>query len=277
MPSADELARLYERYSYDHRGLTAVPQFVHPILEGVVRSFAPYRATNRLLDVGFGAGSLLKAAVAEGWATYGIETSALAVTQAREHGLGEVVHGDFLTAPFPNGWFDVIALDGVIEHLIDPVSFARRARELLTPSGLFYVTAPHGRGLSARWLGVAWSVWAPPEHLHLFSTRSIAVCLDRAGFSARSVNTRGVNPYELLRRVPSARQQPRGAPAAARFNRVDSSYQLNRRLMASPAGRGLKWLANAALDVARLGDSVVSYAVPNKLNMVPSPMPSREK
>jgi SAM-dependent methyltransferase len=256
VPTPDELDRIYERYSYDERHLGAIPAFVSEVLDEVVATFAPYRRTGRLLDVGFGAGSLLAAARRAGWETHGIETSALAVRQAREDLLGDTRHGDFLTEPYPASSFDVIAIDGVLEHLIEPRRFVTRARDLLVPGGLLYVTVPHGRGLSARVCGAEWSVCAPPEHLHLFSRRSLSRLLSDAGFARVGLLTKGMNPYEILRRV--RRTHPRdGGPC---FDRVESSYALNARLTGSRIGRLIKGLANAVLNATRLGDNVVAYA-----------------
>lgn len=258
MPTPAELDALYARYSYDSRDLETVPDFVASILAGVIASFEPYRRTGRFLDVGFGAGSLLRAAKAGGWETHGIEFSRLAVEQARANGFEHAIEGDFLNAPYSAGHFDVVAMDGVIEHLTNPAAFMRHAQLLLRPGGLLYITAPHGSGLSRRLLGAAWSVCAPPEHLHLFSRRSARRALRAAGFTDIDLSTRGVNPYEILNHV---RGRVRAAPSGAHsFDRVESSYRLNGALVGNPAGRVFKQLVNGVLSATGLGDQLVARA-----------------
>lgn len=253
MPSPAELDRVYARYSYEDRHLGSIPPFVFEVLAGVVRTYEPHRRTGRILDVGFGAGALLAAAKRAGWETHGIETSSLAVQQARENALGSVRHGDFLAEPYPTASFDVVAMDGVIEHLLQPGAFLRRARELLTPGGLLYVTVPHGRGFSARVLGADWSVCAPPEHLHLFSLPSMRWLLRAEGFNTHRILTKGINPHEIVRRFRPRREE--------RFDRVATSYALNARVTGSRGGRFLKTALNRALDAARLGDNIVAYGL----------------
>jgi SAM-dependent methyltransferase len=257
LPTADTLRMVYERYSYDVRHLQAVPAFVFPILTGVVTTFASHRRTNRLLDVGFGAGALLRVATDRGWEAHGIETSALAVRQARANGVAHVIEGDFFAAPYREGLFDVIVMDGVLEHLPEPAKFVQKAARLLRPAGLFYATTPHGRGLSGRLLGTSWSVSAPPEHLHLFSRGSMVRCLRNAGFSGVRVQTRGTNPYEL---VAYLRRRLRPSAAGISFDRVTSSYRLNEALVSSRNGRIVKQVVNGVLDWTRLGDGLAVYA-----------------
>lgn len=239
-PSPDELARHYE-YARDP---AAVPAFVYPILRGVIRGFPRARSTGRLLDVGFGAGAMLRVAAELGWEAHGIEIARSAIDAVRAAGVrAELVEGDFLTYPYERGSFDVVVFDGIVANLRHPLDFLSRAREVLRDGGLLYATTPHGRGVSARVLGADWSACAPPEHLHLFSSRSIALAARRSGFSSARTYTRGVNPLELARRVRLANAAPRGTA-------------VNAVLMRSGSGRFLKRVANALLRAAGLGDQL---------------------
>lgn len=263
LPTRAELDAVYERYSYDRSHLDAMPAFLRPLIDEKVRSFDAYRRSGRLLDVGFGAGGLLRSASAHGWTPYGIELSALAVEQARQNGLGEIVHGDFLTAPFEPGFFDVIVMSELIEHLLAPEAFVRRARALLAPGGLLYLTTPHGRGLSGRVLKETWSVCSPPEHLHLFSRQSIERCLAEGGFGPIRIEARNVHPHELVRwatRPLRGRHADRAPTAFGADDRVQGSYRVNAGLVRSRWGRLLKRAANAVLDVTALGDGLVVRA-----------------
>ena len=266
LPTREEIDAVYERYSYDAQHLDALPAFLQPVIAEKVRSFEPYRRTGRLLDVGFGAGALLRAAKDQGWSPHGIEVSRLAVEQARRNGLGEIVQGDFLEAPFEPGFFDVIVMSELIEHLPAPEPFIRHARRLLAPGGLLYLTTPHGRGLSGRVLRETWSVCSPPEHLHLFSRRSMMRCLAGNGFGPIRVEARSVHPHELvqwakrpfrsLRRTGGHAQDP----SFGADDRVQGSYRVNAALVGSLWGRTLKRAANIVLDATSLGDGLVVHA-----------------
>lgn len=264
-PTREEIDAIYERYSYEAQHLHALPAFLQPVVAEKVRGFAPFRRTGRLLDVGFGAGAFLLAAKEQSWRTYGIEVSRLAIEQARNNGLGEVVHADFLEAPFERAYFDVIVMSELIEHVPDPHAYVRQAQRLLAPGGLLYLTTPHGRGISGRLLKETWSVCCPPEHLHLFSKRSMRRCLTENGFGAIRIESRTVHPHELVqwatRRFWRASAVADRAPEMAADDRVQGSYRVNAMLLGSRWGRLLKQAANFVLDATSLGDGLAVYAV----------------
>src|SRR5688500_7155595 len=152
VPDQSTLASVYDVYGYDS-STSEGPEFLRGILDETVATFEPFRENGRLLEVGFGAGGFLRAAQAAGWDTWGIEVSKTAVTRARALGRGTILEGDFVTSPLEDGSFDVIVMSEILEHLVEPRAFLRRAARLLRPRGLLYATTPHGRGVSGRALG----------------------------------------------------------------------------------------------------------------------------
>jgi SAM-dependent methyltransferase len=179
----------------------------------------------------------------------GTEIAAGAVDAGQAMGL-DIRGGELDELALPDSGFDVVSMIEVVEHVPDPNALLASARRLLRPGGMLYLTTPNGRGISARVLGVRWSVLSPPEHLQLFSIRGLRIVLERAGLVVRKVQAHGVNPGELLRglRAGDGRVIPGG--------RVDTSYRLNESLSASRAGAAFKAAANAALNASRLGDSL---------------------
>lgn len=164
-------------------------------------------------------------------------------------------------AKYPGDHFDVVAASEVLEHVADPSAFVREVARILRPGGLLWATTPHGKGISARVLGSRWSVIAPPEHLQLFSARGMKKMLSDAGFSRARVVAKGVNPFELMRKLRSAGDERQAAHNGGGYERVESGYHLNEMLTKSPARKLLKNSANAALGATRLGDSLKVWAV----------------
>jgi len=225
-----------------------VPAFVERRLGEIVGTFERQRRLNRWLDVGCGAGALLRAASSLGWEAVGTEVSPSAVEAIRATGL-EVHLGRLDDVGLEPGGFDVVSLVEVVEHLADPEQTLRDAARLVRPGGTLYLTTPHGRGLSARLLGTGWSVVAPPEHLQLFSVAGLRALLRRCGLPRARVRTHALNPHEL--RAGILRRRPSSSGA-----RKETGRQLNESLTSTRLGTIGKDAVNVGLNVLRLGDTL---------------------
>ena len=228
----------------------AIPAFVEERLGRVVAEFEPYRSLNRWLDVGCGAGTLLRAAAGRGWAAVGTEVAPGRAEAVRATGL-EVHLGELDELDLDEGGFDVVSLVEVVEHVEAPAALVQSAARLLRPGGAMYLTTPHGRGLSARMLGSGWTVVAPPEHLQLFSVKGIRALLSRAGLDTKRIRTHAVNPHELLGAL-----RRRGGKVTTSSERKQTGYRLNESLSGNRAGAVAKSLANGTLSALRLGDTL---------------------
>ena len=89
----------YEVY-YPEQSLSP-PAFVQTRLEEITAGFSRYRQTNRLLDIGCGAGNLLLAARKNGWDAQGLDVAEQATEHVRSLGF-EVFHGELQNAQFPS-------------------------------------------------------------------------------------------------------------------------------------------------------------------------------
>ena len=246
-------AKDYDDY-YVPENLT-IPDFINARLDEIVDSFAPYRKSNRLLDLGCGTGVLMQAASRAGWDAEGVEISAKAVEYVRSQG-GKVFCGRLDEASFPDNHFDVVASSEVLEHVDDPQGFVRDVARILRPGGLFWATTPHGRGVSARALGLRWSIVVPPDHLLLVSLAGIRALLAAAGFRRSRVVAHAVNPYELMSGILKPRKGAESCTDLHNKERIQTSYQLNEFLTSSPSRKLLRTVANGLLGVARLGDDI---------------------
>lgn len=255
-----EAAQDYDGY-YDTENLS-VPEFIQQRLEAIIGGFSAYRQTNRFLDIGFGAGTLMQAARACGWDVEGLEVSRSAVEHARSLGF-KVFCGELEQAKYPDDYFDVVTASEVLEHLLNPQPLLREIARILRPGGLFWATTPHGRGVSLRVLGTKWSVVCPPEHLHLFSLGGMKRMLSASGFGRVRVVSEGVNPYEIMQGLRSNSQSSGNGASSVEgsgLERVEASYELNENLSKSPVRRALKNTANGLLRLSRLGDSIKIFA-----------------
>jgi 2-polyprenyl-3-methyl-5-hydroxy-6-metoxy-1,4-benzoquinol methylase len=187
MPTPAELAAHHEA-SYregGYAGFAAAEVVRTAIAEnrlGWIRTLAP---PGRWVDVGCSTGAFVAAAVRAGLDAEGLEVSSVAVDAARARGL-TVHHGTVEDFRPPSRLAVVTAFD-VIEHLPDPLGFARRVREWLQPRGLFALTLPNVGSVTARAMGRSWFYYAAPDHVHYFKPRTIVRCLEAAGFTTVTV------------------------------------------------------------------------------------------
>jgi SAM-dependent methyltransferase len=234
------------------------PAFVKERLDEITAEFAPYRQTNKLLDIGCGAGGLLEAARKHGWQAQGLDVSSHAAKHVRELGF-EVFEGELSEAAYPSAQFDVVTAAELLEHIFEPRALLREVARILRPGGLFWTTTPHARGISGRMLGLKWRCVWPPEHLQLFSIRGLKALLREAGFRDIHVDTTGGNPVEIWHALGRTKSAPKTVDQ--HFDRVLTSYQLNESLMKSRSRRALKSTVNSLLNLSRLGDSMKVFAV----------------
>ena len=152
----------------------------------------------RMLDVGCGSGALLQRMRIAGWEVEGVDFDEKAIDRAwREYGVA-VRHGDLRAACYPDGSFDAVTMNHVIEHVHDPIALLAESRRILRPGGRLVVVTPNIASWGHARFGRNWRGLEPPRHLHLFSQKTLAETARRAGFARREVRTACARAYAIL-------------------------------------------------------------------------------
>lgn len=138
------------------------------------------RRKGKIFDFGAGPGFFLDEAKRSGWDIYGCETSEWARVFAKERLKIDLLDGNDLDN-FPDGFFDVVTLFDVIEHLASPGDLLKLAGGKLKPGGLLVITTPRFESFTRKVLGPRWHFMFP-AHLWYFTKISLKVLLDDAGF-----------------------------------------------------------------------------------------------
>lgn len=139
------------------------------------------RPGDRVLDVGCGAGCFLELARSRGAIGVGIETAPCARTLAEARGF-DVHDCDIADAEAPVGHeFDMVCAFQVLEHIVDPVAFARAMADRARPGGTLVLGVPNAEG-SLRW-DKDCSFNIPPHHLTTWTGGALRALADKLGLS----------------------------------------------------------------------------------------------
>lgn len=192
-PSHGDIAAVYADPEYraeDLQDHTTIPGVLEDRVLDTLEQVG-IRPNGRLLDVGCGAGHFLHRARGRGWQVLGQEIAVHSAAFAREtYGLTILAESlDILASSLPPAQFDLITLIGVIEHVPDPVTFLRQLRVLLKPTGTLFILTDNARSWLHFLLRRDFPFIMPPEHLQLFTPRSIDALLYAGGFRRTALRT----------------------------------------------------------------------------------------
>jgi len=157
----------------------------------LLRRFARFRRTRRLLEIGSNVGGFLYRARQMGWQAVGVEPVEVCARYAREqHGL-EVIPATLVEAELDAGAFDVVFSNAVVEHLASPSSVLAEVSRVLRPGGAVYTKTVNYDCYTREGLGPGWKLMATPGHLCLFTPRTLRRLYTQAGLQVVSVRSNG--------------------------------------------------------------------------------------
>ena len=167
------------------------------------------RTGKRVADVGCGDGHLCSQLRAAGWqSVIGVDVSRTRIARAKtlypESQLFTGILDESICEPHS---LDLMVMDSVVEHLINPEEVLAGLTKFLSAEGHFVALTPnmdsgHFSFLGKRWTGML----APHAHIYLFTANSLRRLLEHAGFSDVITGSIHAQPYRLsqfLRRMAS--------------------------------------------------------------------------
>jgi SAM-dependent methyltransferase len=177
-----ELAPFYEKtntdYVYTDPGNVQNLNYYYLKLRELIQGYIP---SGRILDLGCSEGRFLDCM--DGWERFGVELPGPAVDRAVSAYGNNIFVGTIQDATFANSFFDVITLQDVFDHVIDPIDTLRNCFRILKPSGLIVIKVHDISSLFARISGPKYYAIIPPYHLSYFNKKSLGIALEKTGFT----------------------------------------------------------------------------------------------
>ncbi len=153
-----------------------------------VPAMPSYPMSEKILDIGCGAGDTLILLKKLGWDTYGIDMDLLAIQNAKKRGLSNVSLGTYKDiSKYPDNYFDAIRLYHVIEHIDDPSLCLRIIQKKLKKDGEVIVGTPNVSSLASNVFRSYWYNLDSPRHLFLFSPQTLGKLLKKNGFNINKI------------------------------------------------------------------------------------------
>jgi SAM-dependent methyltransferase len=165
--------------------------------ERELRLFREFVPRGRVLDVGCSSGAFLFQLRQRGdYDVIGTDVATGALDHAASRGI-PVIRESFLEHDFGPQRFAAVTFWAVLEHVLDPAAFLRRAADLVEPGGHVFALVPNARSLATRLLGAKYR-YVLTEHVNYFDRASLTTLGGRCpGLEVVAVRTTHFNPVVL--------------------------------------------------------------------------------
>ena len=171
------------------------PAYFGGVRADILAALPPSRDAH-ILEIGCGHGETGARALQTGkCGEYcGIELYAEAAAVAQQH-LSQVICGDahHVPLPWPDGFFDVLILSEVLEHLVDPHTVLKRLRPLLRAGGQVFASSPNVSHHSVVRMAIG-GKWTTRDsgimdrtHVRWFTPSSFRQMFEQAGYQVDHV------------------------------------------------------------------------------------------
>lgn len=205
-PSESELAEYYEKKYYQEGTRSYEVEYSSDELEYIqnkidqkfliLNDFIDSKIQKRLLDVGCGEGFVLKHSMDMGFSVKGIDFSEYGVQKHNPSVCKYFEKGNIfklLDTEIKNSCkYDVVWLENVLEHVLDPGSLMNSIHKIIDENGILVITVPNDFSFIQDHLIknnlIDEEYWiASPDHISYFNTSNIEGFLNLNGWSIKEL------------------------------------------------------------------------------------------
>jgi len=169
-------------------------------MKRILKEIIKFKANGRFLEIGSSIGCLLGLARDKNFEISGVEPSKEAIEVAEKSiGRGIIKNCLFAEADFPNGYFDVVVMNHVLEHISDLGGILSKIKNILKKDGIIFIGAPNFNGVFRKITGKNWPGLRPNEHIWQFEPKTIKKILKTSGFRIIKIKkTYSKNPKSIM-------------------------------------------------------------------------------
>ena len=182
-PSMESLKKYYPikgYYTYDDEQKTNnLREILNNYCESKIDRYCPHKENGIILDIGCGNGNFLGKMKKKGMQTFGID----AFQNSSNRDIDCFYHKELHECNLPQDYFDIITMNHVLEHLINPQEVLEEIHRILKPNGTFVVGVPNSNSLASKIFKSDWVQLDPPRHIYSFSDTNLLQLLENTGFT----------------------------------------------------------------------------------------------
>lgn len=186
-PSSGIINSYYKKFTYDTGFKNE--KVIRKDAKKTLQILAKLINKGTLLDIGCGAGFFLDEARKSGWQIEGVDMSGVAVKYAKEKLSIPTKIGDFLKLEYMQKRYDVVVLNQVIEHLINPFPVLIKAIALLKQDGILLVATPNNNSVMSYVQKEKFNYVTPPEHILYFSPNNLKLLINKLNCKTLKIRT----------------------------------------------------------------------------------------
>ncbi len=180
-PTKKEMGKFYPQEYYGNQNLVA-RNYVKLLQIMKIRKIMKYKKEGQVLDIGCGDGTLLLHFKEKGWDTYGVDISGPAHRLTRDKLKQNIFNCELKDCHFPDRYFDVITLNHVLEHVMNPNDELREIYRILKNDGILFLSVPNIDSFQFKISKEHWFHLDLPRHIYHYSLISIKDLLEKNKF-----------------------------------------------------------------------------------------------
>ena len=178
----------------------------------------------RLLDIGTGVGSVLSVFGKKGFEVEGVEPDPEAADFIKKKLNCKVYNDMFDNIDFKRK-YDLVMISHVLEHVVDPISFLEKVREIVNNNSIVFIEVPDVQKIYPHYPD--WYEWFEEGHLYSFSLDTLNGILSKTNYDILTTQRDNVYKWGVLRAIitpTKSKKSPENLHVNA-YNKVKRSIQ----------------------------------------------------